>query len=110
MQALVFASKAGGFNLTDAHLTDEVPTPWRGRSLWVGDLPTSRLVETEVEIADQVSKVAQRCSFSSIFTLAVTFLYKIHKTATDADRQAVHRGAVSLQVNLFSARWQVDKV
>ncbi len=50
----LFASKAGGFNLTDAHLTDEVPTPWRGRSLWVGDLPTSRLVETEVEIADQV--------------------------------------------------------
>ncbi len=50
----LFASKAGGYHLTDAHLTDEVPTPWRGRQLWIGDLSTSRLVETEAEIAGQV--------------------------------------------------------
>ena len=51
----LFASKAGGFNLTDAHLTDAEPTPWRGRSLWVADTSTSRLVESEAEIAAQAA-------------------------------------------------------
>ena len=49
----LFASKAGGYNLTDSHLTDVDPTSWRGRSLWVADTSTSRLVESEQEIAAQ---------------------------------------------------------
>ena len=41
---------AEGFNLTDAPYTDLVPTPFRGRALFLEDKPVARLVESPAEI------------------------------------------------------------
>lgn len=49
----LYASVAGGYNLTDDCNVDALPTPWQGRELCVPDKVISRLVETPSEIAAQ---------------------------------------------------------
>lgn len=49
----LYASVAGGYNLTDDCNVDAQPTPWQGRELCIPDKVVSRMVETPTEIAGQ---------------------------------------------------------
>ena len=49
----LYASVAGGYNLTDDCNVDALPTPWQGRELCIPDKVVSRMVETPSEIAGQ---------------------------------------------------------
>lgn len=49
----LYASVAGGFNLTDDCNVDAAPTAWQGREFCIPDTVVARMVETPVEIAAQ---------------------------------------------------------
>jgi PKD repeat protein len=51
----LYASVAGGYNLTDDCNVDAVMTPWQGRVLCLPDKVVSRMVETPLEIAGQAN-------------------------------------------------------
>ncbi len=57
---------AEGYNLTDAVYVDRQPTPFRGRFLYLEDLPIARLVETPAAISANIDAFLRRSSSPNI--------------------------------------------
>ncbi len=72
IDAPLFASIYGQFNLTDDYYVDDLPTPWQGRSLYVPDRAVSRLVETPAEMRNVIAAFLEHDGVLSEDTALVT--------------------------------------
>ncbi|MEZ5557475.1 MAG: hypothetical protein R3E86_02905 [Pseudomonadales bacterium] len=68
-------SVAEGYNLTDAFLVDLVPTPYRGRSLYLEDRAVARLVESPEQIGGDLAAFLRRQAGQSDASGQVVFGY-----------------------------------
>ena len=105
----LYASVAGGYNLTDDCNTDFLPTPWQGRELCIPDRVISRLVETPTEIRAQANAfIASNGQLDSTSTqTALVAGYDFFDDGANAVVDALVK-YVGLVTTLIRSNWTAD--